>query len=722
MDPAHRLLLEVTYEAFENAGLSISDVAGSRTSCYVGQFTTDYREMMYRDVHGAPMHNVTGTNSALAANRLSWFFDLRGPSYTLNTACSSGMLAIHAACESIRNGEADMAIAAGSNMILTRDMFSSLDQLNFLSPDGSCKAFSASANGYGRGEGVAVLVIRPIEAAIQAQEPIRAVIRGTGINHNGRRNPRGITLPSSDAQLQLIEDTYRAAGLDFKETGYVEAHGTGTKAGDPLELTAIGSTLGQGARDDGRQLFVGSGKPNIGHTEATAGIAGVIKAILMLENGLIPPNILLNEPNPEIDFQAHNITIPKKLIAWPSNGLRRISASSTGYSGANAHVILDDALSYISMHGTSGAVHYTQRISNLKTIKNIDTSARVAFETPKVFVLSSQDQAGLARQRNALETWLKQRLAEEDFSTKRDILFRSLAFSLSDKRSRLAWTSAIVASSCDDVLYKLSTSPGTIHLSDYKGLPHHPKICFVFTGQGAQWPRMAMELYEYSKVFRSSIVAADLFLRESLHCPWSVVEELERDESNSNIHNPAMSQTICAVVQVALSDLIRSWGVKPDYIVGHSSGEIAGAYCRGALNKETAWTIAYYRGLLSSLLAEHKIKGVEKGGMLAVGASPQIAEDAISEVGATGKVVIACINSPKSVTLSGHATSIEMLEHTLKEKGIFARRLKVNVAYHSPQMNQIAVDYYRAIHHLQPHDCEGDTKASMFFSCNREAR
>lgn len=325
MDPSQRLMLEVVYEALENSGITLNGVSGTNTSCYVGQFVSDYREMLFRDPDFAPTYTVTGTGTSLISNRVSWFFDLKGPSLTLNTACSSSMVALHEACKSLHKGESEMSVVGGSNLILSPEMFTYLRHQGFLAPDGKCKTFDVSANGYGRGEGVAALILKPIEEAVRCGNPIRAVIRGTGVNQNGRT--KGITLPSAEAQVTLIKKTYLSAGLSLSQTTYVEAHGTGTRVGDPLELEAIAKTLAQG-RHSRNKLMVGSSKPNIGHTEATAGLAGIIKGVLALESGLIPPNIYFEKANPDIPFEEWNLAVPTKLTLWPSESLRRMSACS----------------------------------------------------------------------------------------------------------------------------------------------------------------------------------------------------------------------------------------------------------------------------------------------------------------------------------------------------------------------------------------------------------
>ncbi len=711
MDPSQRLMLEVAYEAFENSGIPLNVVAGTNTSCYVGQFVSDYREMLFRDPDSAPTYTVTGTGTSLISNRVSWFFDLRGPSFTLNTACSSSMVALHEACESLRKGESEMSIVGGSNLILSPEMFTYLQYQGFLAPDGKCKTFDISGNGYGRGEGVAALVLKPIEEAVRNGNPIRAVIRGTGVNQNGRT--KGITLPSAEAQIALIKKTYRSAGLNLNQTTYVEAHGTGTRVGDPLELEAISKTLAQD-RHVRNRLMVGSSKPNIGHTEATAGLAGIIKGVLALENGLLPPNIYFKKANPDIPFEEWNLAVPTELTLWPSESLRRMSACSTGYSGTNAHVILDDAYHYLMRRGMIKATHFTRTPSQVDVESK---SGRIWKQLPlmqhrpqgnaaaacqrKLYFLSAQDQEGILRQRKSLSSYLER---HADDTTSQQGLLDDLAFTLSDKRSRLPWSSCVTASSLKELQSRLSDEE---HQSARRRSLEKPRLCFVFTGQGAQWAQMGKELHHQYEVFRDSIEAASDHLESALNCPWSATKELFCERSLSRIDDPAFSQTLCTVLQVALLDLLESWNIKPTYLVGHSSGEIAGAYCRGALSRKDAWTIAYYRGLLSSRMLSHFPD--LNGAMLAVGFSEADAEKLITQV-APGDVVVACINSPNSVTLSGNADSIQKLEQRLHEQGTFARRLKVKNAYHSPHMERIASDYVYAIRHVQPIDSREERK------------
>lgn len=568
MDPSQRLMLEVAYEAFESGGLTLDAIAGSNTCVYAAQWTCDYRDMLARDLQHAPTYAATGTGTTLLSNRLSWFFDLRGPSLTINTACSSSMVALHEACESLRRGESDMALVAGANVILCPDMFTYLGMQNFLSASGKCKSFDAAGDGYGRGEGVAALVLQRVPTAVADKSPIRAVIRGTGVNQNGRM--KGITLPSVDAQVALMNKTYQSAGLSAAETAYVEAHGTGTKAGDPAELEAIARAIAH-ARGavGGKRLIVGSGKSSIGHTEASAGLASVIRSVLILESGLIPPNIYLTELNPNLRLDEWNLEIPTQLTPWPSEcEFRRVSVCSTGYGGTNAHAIIDESHHYLRTRGLLDGLQVArppawaaaeQQGRALSDVTGPDRSPR-----PKAFLftLSSSSEEGTRRQLASLAQWCST-VAEADGET----VLADLAYTLDQRRSHFAWRTSIMASSLSDLK---STAENAI-----KGAVSHSRrvlddagLCFVFTGQGAQWPRMGQALYLDSATFRASIDAAEVYFRDALGCPWSVVDELFREESRSRIDQHAFSQPLTTVLQMGLVDVLREWNIRPDWIIG----------------------------------------------------------------------------------------------------------------------------------------------------------
>ena len=445
----------------------------------------------------------------------------------------------------------------------------------------------------------------------------------------------------------------------------------------------------------------------IGHLEAAAGIAGVIKAVLILETGLIPPSIHFQTGNPNIKFDEWKIQIPTELTAWPTNGKRRISTNSFGYGGTNAHAILDDAYHYLHERGLS-APHHTTVVSPEHVINeqvSVMTNGDVFHERsgPRLFVWSAQDRDGLDRVKILLATYLEAEAAawkgeKEDVEGEEvEALMSELAYTLSERRSRLQWKTYAIASSPEELSMALNDHESTTLVAQSS---RGPRLGFVFTGQGAQWPRMGTELLAY-KTFNESVRAAETYLQEECGCSWSPVDELQKGKSTSQLHLAEYSQTLCTVLQVALVDLLRTWNIVPNAVVGHSSGEIAAAYAMGALARRDAWKVAYYRGLLSS---EMKAGAPDMdGSMMAAGLSREKAEEWISRV-TKGEVVVACINSPSSVTISGDTSGIDQLLGLLKEENIFARKLQVDTAYHSPHMQIVAQDYYDLLADVVPLD------------------
>lgn len=690
MDPQQRILIEVAYEAFESAGLVLPNLAGSRTGVYVGVFTHDYGEILRKDAENMPTFMVHGTSSTSMAGRLSWLWDLRGPSFALDTACSSGLVALHLAVQGLRAGEADTALVGGTNLLLSPDMFKSASSASFLAPDGRSKAFDESADGYGRGEGIGVIMLKRVEDAVRDGYPIRAVIRGTGCNQDGRTP--GMTLPSSQAQAVLISDAYRKAGVDMKDVGYVEAHGTGTQAGDREETTSLSLTIASAKKQaQNGKLLIGSVKSNIGHLEASAGIAALIKTVLVLEHGLIPPTISAKTLNSKIPFSAWNLSVPTNLTPFPGSGLRRASVNSFGFCGTNAHAIIDDAYTYLNSRGIADANHFTRQGSRMLP-NGVNGSNQVhvngtegSIIHPLVFALSAQDKDGIGRVKQSLTKFLTQKDKTHDRETHE--FFTSLAHTLNIRRTHHQWKTYAVASTVQELVEVLNDREKP--LPEYLGVSRAPRLGFVFTGQGAQWAGMGMELMAYP-TFSASILAADRYLKEELGIEWSVEEELRMHKAQSKLSIAEYSQSLCTVIQVALVDLLREWGIVPTAMTGHSSGEIAAAYCLGALSREDAWKIASYRGIISAGLKE------ANGSMMAAGMTPEKASELIAQV-APGEVVVACINSPSSVTLSGNTTGIDKLLAALTKDEIFARKLQVDTAYHSHHMQAVASDYMEAI-------------------------
>ncbi|KAL7625246.1 hypothetical protein AAE478_004461 [Parahypoxylon ruwenzoriense] len=731
MDPQQRMALELSYEALESAGIRIEDVSGSAMGCYMACCVRDYAAIRAIDPDDYPRYEANGSmGTAMIANRVSWYFDIKGPSISLDTACSSSLVALHLACQSIRTGETKAALVGATNLILMPHTSNHLSTLSFLSPDGKSMA--------SRGEGVSVIVVKSLADALRDGDVIRAVIRGTSVTQDGRTP--GINLPSSEAQEALIRAAYTNAGVTPDQTAFFEAHGPGTPAGDPLEAAAIAAVFGK-TRNSSNPLYVGSVKTNIGHLEAGAGLAGLVKAIFALERGQIPPNIWFEKANPKIDLEKWGLAVPTELLPWPTDGLRRASINSFGYGGTNAHCILDDAYHYmrerrlVGHHNTITTV-LGRRIEHIPSdlVSPTDTSPTdISFvssdssesvsenesergrtssisdvtdlgechASPQLFVWSSHEQSGIGRMASSLQSYLR----EQQISPINESAFmKRLAYTLSSRRSKLSWTSFIVASNVDEAVKAL----------DIANKPMRPAqnllALFVFTGQGAQWFGMGRELRAY-RTYNNSLIQATAHLK-SLGCEWDLLEELEASESESRINEPQISQPACTAVQVALVDLFREWGILPSITVGHSSGEIGAAYAKGAISRESAWTIAYHRGRLSAGLSR-------VGAMLAVALSEEDAQGFVAKVTADPKPVVACINSPISVTLSGSVDAINEAQALIGTQA-WCRKLLVKTAYHSPFMQELAQPYLESLEGIKAPKSNTNSGVRMFSSVTGE--
>ncbi|KAJ5021191.1 hypothetical protein J3E71DRAFT_186571 [Bipolaris maydis] len=698
LDPAQRLLLESTYEALENGGIPLEKIVGTKTSVFVGSFATDYTDLLTRDPESVPMYQCTnsGQSRAMISNRLSYFFDLHGPSVTVDTACSGSLVALHLACQSLRAGEAKSAIAAGVNVVLNHEFMTTMSMMKFLSPDGRCYAFDERGNGYGRGEGVGTVFLKPLADALKDGDPIRAVIRGSASNQDGKTS--GITLPNPVAQEALIKDVYHVADLNPIDTSIVEAHGTGTAAGDPLELRALTNSFCGANRPEDRPLIIGSIKSNLGHLEGASGIAAVVKAVLMLEQEVILPNQNFEKPNPRIPFVDWKLRVATNVQPWDSSGPLRVSINSFGYGGSNAHVILESTRTYLTSRGLSnaqkhsthflrykyGAVNTTPKPVNEFIHENgaspIDSPVP-NYSHPKLFTLSVFDEPTAQQQIQTLVKHLHERGIYNHSGFLDD-----LAFTLNERRTKFIWKAAVVAASPKELIDALSKP------IKFSRSIKSATLGFVFTGQGAQWCGMAKELLEVYPVFKTTIRRIGKYLH-SIGAPFDVEEEIKMDPKVSKINKALYSQPMCSAVQIALVELLASWNIRPTSVTGHSSGEIASAYAIGALSLEDAMTAAYYRGVSSTRMQEeHKANGA----MMAAGLSEEDATRFLAEL-KSGKAVVACSNSPSSVTISGDVSAVSELQKILESKGIFARMLAVEVAYHSHHMELVAEDYAKAI-------------------------
>lgn len=637
MDPQQRLLLEVAWEAIEHAGADLSQMNALRTGVYMGAFTLDN---LIGRMGGASRfltgpHTAVGSTATILSNRISHAFNLTGPSLSVDTACSSSLVAFHLACQALRQGDCDIALAGGVNVMLRPEYVIAMSKGHFLSPDGRSKTFDASGDGYGRGEGAGVVILKPLSHARANGDQILALVRATGCNQDGRTD--GITVPSGEAQRTLIATVLARAGMVTSNIHYVEAHGTGTAVGDPIETNAIGSVLGI---DRDSPLPVGSVKANIGHLEAASGVAGLIKLVLCMRERQLPPVAGLTTLNPAIDFVGLNLLAPRSLMSLPQGNLR-MAINSFGYGGTNAHAILESA---------PAAVPLTQ-----------DTQVKVGL-----LPISARSEESLTELVKRWGTLLADKTQP----------LRPLIASAALRRSHHDHRVAFVGGSHDELIKGIESWLGS------KPRIERPlrdsRVVFVYTGMGPQWWGMARELLTGDP--DSQIIAEEFDNYFCAVAGWSLVEELLRPEAESRVSETIIAQTGNLLCQVLVTEWLRARGITPAAMLGHSVGEVSTAWASGALSLKEAIFVSYQRAYLQSSAAG-------QGGMLAIGMAEADARALIDGYG--DKIEIAAINGPGAVTLAGDTTALEELAGRLEVRGVFARRLRVEVAYHSRFMDPI---------------------------------
>ncbi|KAI1367677.1 hypothetical protein F5Y08DRAFT_348861 [Xylaria arbuscula] len=691
LDPQIRLLLETTYEALEVSGLTMESLRGSDTALYVGQMMADYEMIMLQDPDLMGKYHATGTSRAMTANRISYFFDWRGPSMTIDTACSSSLVAVHAAVQQLRTRQSRVAVAAGVNLLLSPNPFISESKLQMLSKDGRCRMWDADAKGYARGEGIAAVVLKRLEDAVVDGDDIECIIRETNVNTDGRTS--GITMPSASAQVELMRHCYQRAGLDpthpLDRPQYFEAHGTGTRVGDPIEAEAISSTFfptghlsgeeGQNVNTSHKELLVGSIKTVLGHTEGSAGLAGILKASLALQHAKIPPNLFFNHLNPNIVPYYNRLEVPIQAKAWPAvqGGVRRVSVNSFGFGGANAHAILE---SFTSSEPPMGDPR----------------PHPVPLFSP--FVFSASSSSSLLAYISRMYDYLHQSDTVVDA--------RNLAYTLHSRRSRHGVGIALSADSIEELCIELKKTIQAAQKDSkayFKSTPSlrtakKPRILGVFTGQGAQWARMGHDLLSSSQAACNVITRLEDRLSQLPDGPqWSLSKELSREPSTSRLDESAICQPACTAIQILQVELLRAAELELSAVVGHSSGEIAAAYAAGWISAEDAICIAYYRGLHANLANEF---GGHNGRMLAVEGSINDVKSLCDEPYFRGRVCIAAVNSPTSLTISGDGDAITEIETIFQDEGKFSRLLKVDKAYHSHHMSVCSALYLESLRAL----------------------
>ncbi|KAI8627214.1 beta-ketoacyl synthase domain-containing protein [Xylariaceae sp. FL1651] len=677
IDPQHRLLLETTYEALSTAGLRLEDLQGSSTAVYVGQMMNDYKDIVNYDLDGIPTYAATGTAASILSNRISYFFDWHGPSMTIDTACSSSLVAVHHAVQQLRTGSSRVAIAAGANLILSPVPFIVESKLNMLSPTGRSRMWDEAADGYARGEGVAAVVLKTLSQALQDGDSIECIIRESGINQDGR-SP-GITMPNHQAQEALILGTYKEAGLDPSRADdrcqYFEAHGTGTPAGDPQEAEAISkSFFGSRQRAENEDpLYVGSIKTVIGHTEGTAGIAGLIKASLAIQHRAIPPNLLFEKLSPRVAPFYQNLHIVTRAPQpWPklAPGMpMRVSVNSFGFGGTNAHIIVE-----------SYQVPEERQICRSSAVPIIPIT------------LSANSESALKTSMENLLAFLK---------TESSVQVQDIAWTLLQKRSALpvrrAITACTVSAACGALEAAIASNISKENGGVTNGSRKRPEVLGIFTGQGAQWPTMGKILISavpYARDLISELDQSLSTLPPEYRPAWTLYEQLLLEGDASNVNDASFSQPLCCAVQILLVQLLTSAGISFKAVVGHSSGEIACAYAAGFITASQAIRIAHLRGVVSKQAASPNGVG---GAMLAASCTYEDAEELSNLETLQGRICVAACNAPDSVTLSGDSDAVIEAQEILEDESKFARLLKVDKAYHSFHMLPCATPYLKAM-------------------------
>ncbi|MET9359918.1 type I polyketide synthase [Streptomyces sp. NPDC006632] len=647
LDPQHRMLLEVAWEALEDSGHAPRTLRGSRTGVFVGIAENDYARLI-EEAHGTRFdhYDATGTGFCFASGRISHVLGLQGPNVAMDTGCSSSLVAIHQAVSAIRLGECDMALAGGVHLRLSPTTSLSLARTGALAPDGRCKTFDARADGFGRSEGCGLIVLKRLSDAQRDGDTVLAVVRGSAVNHDGPAS--GFTVPNQRAQVSLIRSALGNAGVEPDEVGYVETHGTGTSLGDPIEVGALATVFGGSPHP----VLLGAVKSNIGHTEGAAGIAGVIKAVLALRHQEIPGNVHFDEPNPYIDWENLPFTVPTAPVPWPGTegGARVAGVSSFGMSGTNAHVVLGAAPA-APARDDSGHPARLLTLSGRTERALADAAGQLA-----AFVAGGAGGASLA----------------------------DVCFTANTGRDHFEHRRAVVAATPAELVERLTAGGGH---SGY--VPVHrpaPGVAFLFTGQGSQYAGMAQELYASEPVFREAVDRCAEVLDRHLDRPLLSVLHPADPAHDDLLDRTGYTQPALFAVEYALTELWRSWGVTPDVVLGHSVGGLVAACVAGVFSLDDALLLVAERGRL--------MQGLEQGGvMVSLRGDEAVVAAAVA---AHPLVSVAAVNAPGEVVVSGAAEQVEAVLETLAEQGVQGRRLSVSHAFHSPLMAPIA-EPFRAV-------------------------
>ncbi|MBL0743056.1 type I polyketide synthase [Chryseolinea lacunae] len=648
IDPQQRLMLELSWEAFEDLGVVPASLKDSKTGVFYSAIWNDYLILNSRNgPNNIVQHTATGLHHSIIANRVSYTFGLRGPSLTIDTACSSGLVTVHLAMQSIRRGECDMALAGGVNLILTPESTIAMAKFGAMAPDGQSKAFDSRANGYVRGEGGGVVVLKPLSKALRDGDRIYATVLESAVNNDGFSN--GLTAPNPKAQEEALSEAYERAGVEPHKVHFVETHGTGTILGDPIEAKALGKILSANRNDD-NALLLGSVKTNIGHLEGAAGIAGLIKVALAIEHRQIPQNLNFESPNPNISFNELKLSVPKTLTPWPELGKPALAGvSSFGFGGTNCHVVLQgEAQSRLQALLTLSSTTHEE-------LQNLMKATLTLVQAEKTLTLSE------------------------------------FCFAINSRVSLAAHRRAFTADTFEDLAMQLTTALGGEPFAEKTDINSTvPPIAFVCSGQGSQWIGMGLSLLQHEPVFRSKIKQCDALGKTFYGV--SVLEELTAGASAKQTPIEIIQPLIFSI-QVGLAALWESWGIRPNVVIGHSMGEVAAAHIAGVLTLRDAMKIICVRSRLLSNVAG-------KGSMAVV----ELNSDALAPILAPygDSVSIAAYNSPVSTVLSGDTTAVAAIVDQLNTANIYCKQINVDVASHSAQMDSLRKELLEALSDITP--------------------
>ena len=660
MDPQQRMLLELAWEAMEDASILPSSLRGSQCGVFLGVASLDYSYRIADDMAAIDASTATGNTSSIASNRLSYVFDLHGPSMSLDTACSSSMVAFHQACQSIRSGETSMALAGGISLHLHPYGFIIFSKASMLSPTGRCQVFDEAGNGYVRSEGGGIFLLKDYDQAVADGDNIIAVVAGSAMNTDGHKS--GLTVPNPSAQIDLMKRAYKQAGISPDEIDYLEAHGTGTAVGDPIETRAIGEALGQQRKTP---LLIGSIKSNLGHLETASGVAGLAKALYSIQHREVPATIGIRKLNPRIKFDEWNISVVTKGQPLKKQGRLVIGVNSFGFGGANAHVILESPPERTKLEPQ-------------------------APESPLPIRLSARSEAALSQSAETLANYLR----ENDLRANNGTRFYDIAYTLFHHRDRHSHGALLFAQTPEEAATQLSeyAAGKTNSVTAIERLPKAVGPVFVYDGNGCQWETMGRDLLSDSPVFAAAVDRVDALFQQQ--GDFSLRAELEGRNGENRFPLTEIAQPALFALQVALTEWLREQGLTPTAVFGHSVGEVAAAWASGALSLEDAVKVIYYR-------SDYQGKTRGLGEMTAVAMS---ADDIAAwlEKPEFNQVCLAGINSPKGITLAGDSQQLGALETALGEQDVFAKRLPLDYAFHSPAMDSIQAGVIDALADITP--------------------